>query len=112
MGRVVSTAFYSFSSPSLPPSFSARSQSKRDHHRVRRDPGGFILSIWIDFLDRRESHAVDDAIERYKERARREVVVSKEEKKEKNQKSPLFSSQNSKKSFLGERSSIFCLRKN
>ena len=40
---------------------------------------------------------MDDAIER--ERARREVVVSQEEKKETNQKSPLFSSQNSSKSF-------------
>ena len=52
--RVASTAFYSFFSPSLPPSFSEpRSSRSSSSSRSCRDPGFIILSrcgsIWIDF---------------------------------------------------------------
>ena len=55
VGRVASTAFYSFFSPSLPPSFSEprSSRSSSSSSRSCRDPGFIILSrcgsIWIDF---------------------------------------------------------------
>ena len=54
VGRVASTAFYSFFSPSLPPSFSEpRSSRSSSSSRSCRDPGFIILSrcgsIWIDF---------------------------------------------------------------
>ena len=93
--RVASTAFYSFFSPSLPPSFSEPRSSSSS--RSCRDPAGFIVlsrcgSIWIDFVWGCSSprHAVDDALERESEK-KREVVSScprRKEKKEKNQKSP------------------------
>ena len=96
VGRVASTAFYSFFSPSLPPSFSEPPRSSSSS-RSCRDPAGFIVlsrcgSIWIDFVWGCSSprHAVDDALERESEK-KREVVSSfprRKEKKEKNQKSP------------------------
>ena len=97
VGRVASTAFYSFFSPSLPPSFSEprSSRSSSSSSRSCRDPGFIILSrcgsIWIDFVWGCSSprHAVDDA-ERESDK-KREVVSSfprRKEKKEKNQKSP------------------------
>ena len=57
--RVASTAFYSFFSPSLPPSFSEprSSRSSSSSSRSCRDPAGFIVlsrcgSIWIDAVHR------------------------------------------------------------
>ena len=96
VGRVASTAFYSFFSPSLPPSFSEprSSRSSSSSSRSCRDPGFIILSrcgsIWIDFGG--AVHRVTRWMTQ-KERAikKREVVSSfprRKEKKEKNQKSP------------------------
>ena len=114
VGRVASTAFYSFFSPSLPPSFSEpRSSRSSSSSRSCRDPGFIVLSrcgsIWIDFGG--AVHRVTRWMTQ-KERARRErwSRVPEEKKRKRKIKNPpplpffFWYKKDSKTSFfLGER---------